>query len=354
MKKTIISFLFLCLIGCSESKRENTGQYGVGFVTLQTIDRSRLYKPDSDTNDYLYYRPLDLDMWYPAKLTRPDTVLVFRDILNLFEKRANYYTASNNWDGITSVIAQSFCEGYKCSDSVSLLNFKTSSHKNAPALDSRFPLVIYLCAFNGMSFENFALFEDLAEKGFVTVSISSIGRYPGDMTMELEDLLEQVNDAISSINVLKKYSNIDFSRIAVIGYSWGGLAGSILATKIPNVFCLISLDGSEFHHYGENADEDNNFNRIRDSQEFASMDISIPYFRLESSAIKDQSSQDSVYNFHKKISGKSYIFQIDSANHEDFSCLSSIVRKSGNCNNYQPFTKISEMVVTFLEDQLKK
>ena len=95
-----------------------------------------------------------------------------------------------------------------------------------------------------MSYENFALFEALAKKGFVVVSISSIGRYPGDMTMKNEDLLEQVNDAIASLNTLKQSSNIDFSKIGIIGYSWGGLTGAILADKIPDISCLISFDGS--------------------------------------------------------------------------------------------------------------
>jgi hypothetical protein len=48
-----------------------------------------------------------------------------------------------------------------------------------------------MTAFNGMSYENFALFEALANKGFVVVSISSIGRFPGDMTMKKADLMEQ-------------------------------------------------------------------------------------------------------------------------------------------------------------------
>jgi hypothetical protein len=353
MKQIILYFLILSLISCSNSKRKKTESYEVGFKTIQTVDKLRLYKPDSDTNDYFHYRPLDIDIWYPAKISRPDTVLLFGNILELLEKRANYYTASDQWDGITPVIAQSICEGYECSDSTSLLSFKTRSHKNGPALNAKFPLVIYMCAFNGMSYENFALFEDLAEKGFVTASISSIGRYPGDMTMKLEDLFEQVNDAISSLNVLKLSSNIDFSKIAIIGYSWGGLSAAILATRIPNVSCLISLDGSEFHNYNENEDENMDFNRIRDSKEFSSMDLSMPYLRLESSPAYNHKDEDSVYNFLVKLSGEKSVFTVDSAKHEDFSCLSTIVRKSGDCKGYQPFPTIAKLILAFLEDHVK-
>ena len=269
------------------------------------------------------------------------------------EKRANYYTASNAGNGITQQIAKSLCEGFKCSDTTKLLNFKTKTLKNASPVETKFPLVIYLCAYNGMSFENFALFEELAKKGFVVVSISSIGRYPGDMTMKKEDLMEQVNDAIASLNVLKQSSNIDFSKIGIIGYSWGGLSGAILASKIPNVACLISLDGSEFHHYGEAKDENSDFDGIKNSREFKNMRLSMPYLRLESSPLPDSVKEDSVYNFSEKLTNEKLIFKIDSTQHEDFSCLPVVVRESGNCKSNQYFNTISKLVISFLEEHLK-
>jgi predicted dienelactone hydrolase len=175
-------------------------------------------------------------------------VLTVHNLLGLLEQRANYYTASNAGNGIAAQIAQLFCDGFKCSDLTSLLGFKTNSLKNAAAVNGKFPLVIYLTAFNGMSYENFALFEALAKKGFVVVSISSIGRYPGDMTMKKQDLMEQVEDAVASINTLKQNPNIDFTKTGIVGYSWGGLAGAVLAGKLPDVSCIVSLEGSEFHH----------------------------------------------------------------------------------------------------------
>jgi len=261
-------------------KRDKVESYEAGYKVIQSYDKSRIYKPDTDTADYLHYRPLDIDIWYPAKVSKNDSVSLFRDILGLLEKRANYYTSSNAWNGITSQIAQSFCDGFKCSDSTKLLNYKTKSYKNAPTIDTKFPLVVYLCAFNGMSYENFTLFEELTKEGFAVISISSIGRYPGDMTMKKEDMLEQVNDAIETLQVVRQSSNINFSKIGIIGYSWGGLSGAILASKIPNVSCLISLDGSEFHHYGEAKEDDLDFNGIRNSPEFENLSLTMPYLRL--------------------------------------------------------------------------
>ena len=352
MKNFTVLVPLLFLISCSESNDKKTIAYSAGFKTIETVDKSRIYKPNTDTTDYLHYRPLDIDIWYPASSSASDTVLLFRDLLGLLDQRANYYTASKAGNGLSQQIAQLFCAGFKCSDTTKLLNFKTRSFKNASYINSKFPLVIYLSAFNGMSYENFTLFEDLASKGFVVVSISSIGRFPGDMTMKKEDLMEQADDAIASVNFLKQSPNIDFSKVGIVGYSWGGLAGSVLAGKIPNVACLISLDGSEFHHYGEAKEENAEFNNIRNSPDFKSLQLTMPYLRLESSpAITDKA--DSVYNFSEKLSTNKQIFIIDSAQHEDFGCLSLVVPESGNCKSNQTFNTISKLTAGFLEQQLK-
>ena len=353
MKHLLLPVALLFLLSCSQTKNDKALSYEAGFKIIRSVDTSRIYKPGTDTSNYLHLRPLDIDIWYPAKSSGTDSVLLFRDILGLLEKRANYYTASNAGNGITGQIAKSLCEGFRCSDTTKLLNFKTESFKDAAPVENKFPLVIYLCAYNGMSFENFTLFEALTRKGFIVVSISSIGRYPGDMTMKKEDLLQQVDDAVASLDVLKRSSNIDFSKIAIIGYSWGGLAGSILANRIPHAACLVSLDGSEFHHYGEAKDENADFNDTRNSQEFTNMSLSIPYLRLESSPLSDTAREDSVYNFSEKLTNEKVIFKIDSTQHEDFSCLPIVVRESGNCKSNQYFNTISKLTISFLEEHLK-
>ncbi len=327
MKNIFPLILFLFLLGCSQEKNEKSKLYRAGFKIVRTVDSSRIYKQGTKPSDLLHFRPVDLDIWYPAKINEKDSALVYRKILSLLEKRANYYTASDKWNGVTAQIAQSFCDGFKCSDTLHLLNYKTRSFKNAQPVDLKFPLVIYLCAYNGMSYENFSLFEELSAKGFVVVSVSSVGRYPGDMTMKEEDLLEQVNDALTAIKTLKTQPDIDFSQIGIIGYSWGGVAGAVLAGIVRHVSCLVLLDGSEFHRYGESKEEDSDFNGISNSSEFGNLKISVPYLRLESSPEAASGNADSIYNFSEKLSGVKLIFNIDSARHEDFSCLSAVVRE---------------------------
>jgi hypothetical protein len=119
------------------------------------------------------------------------------------------------------------------------------------------------------------------------------------------------------------------------------------------VSCLISLDGSEFHHYGESSEEDSDFNAIRESPEFKNLNLSIPYLRLESSLSPESSRMDSIYDFTEKLGGQKLIFEIDSARHEDFSCLSAVVRESGNCISNHHYSTILKLTMSFLEDHLK-
>lgn len=353
MIKTLIPIMLLFFYSCADKKNPKVEILVPGFMTVKTQDTTRVYKPDTAKTDYLHYRPLDLDVWYPAHSVTKDTSLLFHNILGLLEERANYYTASNAANGITRQLAQYFSDGLQCSDSTKVMNFKTNTFKNAAPVNAKFPLVIYLSAFNGMSYENFSLFEELAKKGFVVVAVSSIGRFPGDMTMQYEDLMEQVNDANAAISALKGYSNIDFTKIGVVGYSWGGLAGSVLAGKIPDIKCLISLDGSEFHQYGQDKEENADFDGIRFSTEFRNMKISVPYLRMESAPFVNSIKKDSVYNFSEKLIADKQIYKILNAQHEDFSSLPEVVKKSGNCESNQHYRTISKLTLSFLQDHLK-
>lgn len=353
LRSYLFGFTILILSGCDQSVKKQEKSYTAGFKILRVTDTSRIYKPGTDTSDYLHYRPVDIDIWYPAQSSQKDSTLHFIDFLDLLETRSNYYTASTLPDGIINQIAQSFCDVFKCSDSTGLIRLKTSSYKNSPFANGRFPVVLYLSSFNNMGYENYDLFEQLVRKGFIVVSISSIGRYPGDMTMKKEDLMEQVNDALFTLKYLSADPAMDLSRIGILGYSWGGLAGAVVAGKIANAACLISFDGSEYHHYGQVSKEDADFEEIRESNSFREMKLSVPYLRLESTFSEEKFSYDSVYNFADKLSGTKTILGIDSASHQDFCFFPTAVRTAGNCRQNKIYPAITALTISFLEDHLK-
>ncbi|MBS1530111.1 MAG: dienelactone hydrolase family protein, partial [Bacteroidetes bacterium] len=327
-------------------------RYRAGFRTIRFADRSRIYKPNTDTADYLHYRPVDVDIWYPADATTKDTAFNFKYFLDLFGSRANYYTASKAGDSIPAQFAKAFCQGFKCSTPAQLFSYKTSSYKDAKAAPGKFPIVLYLASYNGMGYENYKLLEDLAKRGYFVISISSIGRYPGDMTMKKEDMMEQVNDATAALKKLQNDPQADFSKLALLGYSWGGVGDAVLATKLQNVKCIISFEGSEFHHYGSDQNEDADFDGIKNGP-FQQMKLNIPYFRLESSPLVKDSKKDSVFDFQQKLSREHLILKVDSADHQDFCYLPVAVKASGKCQTGELYNTVSALTINYLDDHLK-
>lgn len=83
------------------------------------------------------------------------------------------------------------------------------------------------------------------------------------------------------------------------------------------------------------------------------MQIPVPYLRLERDQTIINVKEDSVYNFSEKLCSDNQIFTIDSAQHEDFTCLPQVVAKSGNCKPNQFFNIISKLTISYLEDHLK-
>jgi len=127
------------------------------------------------------------------------------------------------------------------------------------------------------------------------------------------DLMEQVADAHKIINRLKKSVNIDTTKIGVLGYSWGGLAASLVAMQRHDIATVVSFDGSEFHRYGYTKSEDDEFDETVNTPFFKNSALYVPYLRLESNPQPSKTKKDSTYNFLQKVSAAKQVIKIDSA-----------------------------------------
>lgn len=354
MHPAIYHLLFALLPALTYAQAPNNHvTWYAGYKTIHSIDSSRLYKPGVSASNPLYYRPVDMDIWYPAAKPDAGTGMIYKEFLSLFVNRPNFYSDTITPAGAINEAAKAFCDMNKCSDSTKLLYYKSASYKNAMPAKGRFPLVIYLASYGSNGFENYTLFEELAKQGIVVVSINSIGRFPGTMTMKYDDVMQQVYDALYSLNYLSRFSYINFSKIGIVGYSWGGVAGSILAGKISNSTCLVSLDGSEFHHYFSDKNEDADFDDIVKSKDFKN--IPVPYLRLEQNPpASNNAKKDSVYNFYEKLSPNTLILKVRNAEHYHFCNLPSVVNASGNCKDDGLYATITKLTVSYLNEQLRQ
>ncbi len=315
----LLCLIFTCKITLAQSQL-----YGIGYENGLLTDSSRIYKPGTQTTDRLHYRPLEIDLWYPATPSASASPIEYGQLLQLLQDRSNRFQNDTVFTNITQDLVASLCAGLNISDTAAFTHLRTKSYENAAPVLQPFPLIIYLCSFNGMSFENIHLLENLASHGYIVASITSVGRYPGNMSTDPADLWEQVKDGLFAIDQLKKADNVDRNKIGVIGYSWGGLAAILLSMSTNDPAAILSLDGSEMHHYGESAEDDSDFNRLRASPFFSSGKVHSAYTHLGRVDKQPDQQIDSIFNIFPFLSAQKQYIGFPGAQHEDFSSFPMI------------------------------
>jgi len=316
---SLVVFVAFFKVFCQE-----TVNYKAGFKTLQLVDSSRIYKPNTSKTDKLHYRPLDLDIWYPTT-EKGGKRLLFEDLYKLHEERANKYQDEIDYTGFSDelilYLAASF--GVEAKDGQRLLKVKSNSYSSTKPADGKFPLVIYMAGYNGMGWESFRLLEKLAENGFVVLSISSIGTYPGDMTNGLLDTMEQVHDAEFAFKTLKieKEPNVDFDNVGVLGLSWGGMSGVIMLNNHPEFKAMVSLDGSDTFYYGDTEEEDILLTEIYDANIINPQKTTSAFLHIEAGDRLDEFTPTGEYHYFKKINSSKNYLRFLNSKHEDFGSI---------------------------------
>jgi predicted dienelactone hydrolase len=335
-------------------KKDSLLLYNVGYRSIITVDSGRTYKPGVPASDKFYLRPVEMDIWYPAISSKLTTPMHYGEFINLLEQRSNRYQNDTVYKSLTTELVHYLGFNLKIPDSA-IVQMNTSSYLNAEAIRQCFPLILYMSAYNGISYENLGLFEFLAAHGYIVACITSVGRYPGNMSTKIADLMEQVNDGYFALRFLKNSALINSGEIGAIGYSWGGLAALLLTMKTPDIKALLSLDGSEIHYYGDSREEDNDFNDLRDSSFFKTNEVNIPYAYLESGNKQYDRQVDSIYNILPLISSKKYYIHLPKASHEDFSFLPSLISRIREINNDSTilYSLVKEFALNFNDKYLK-
>ncbi|WP_299526569.1 carboxypeptidase-like regulatory domain-containing protein [Winogradskyella sp.] len=349
MKKTslIASILFLIQLAFSQN-------YNAGFKSLQLKDSTRIYKPNTKVTDSLHYRPVDLDIWYPSK-EKNEKPLIFKDLFSLFEKRAVTYQDNDDFSGMTEELAQFYvAELGAGTDGKKLLDVKTSTYLNPKPIDVKHPVVIYMAGFNGMGFENYKILETLAQNGYLVVSIWSVGRYPGNMTNKMEDMMEQVYDAEFAINYLtnNKLVNTDFKNLGLIGCSWGGMSAAVFAKRNSQVKGFVSLDGTETHYFGENEEDDGYLQEIYDTNLLLPTKQNLDYLYLESGDKLDEFTPEKEFHYYKQLETKNYYLRFANSQHADFTSIPSILKFTKSAVKIH--NEIQSLTLAFLNKSLNQ
>jgi dienelactone hydrolase len=245
--------LGLCLIPCLMSGAlvrasepssfhftEPPGSYSVGFRVVQQYDNSRTYSATTNVDGTLVtregVRPLQTLIWYPAR-HGSGTPMTYGDYLNLFTSEDSF---SLTPDEAANVLRKDLVDYYADADQAA----KMRAGRDAKPEGGKFPLVIYAPSLSGPGFENADLCEYLASYGYVVIASPSIGTHSFKMTGGMEGAETQARDISFEIAFAGTIPQVVPSKIAVLGYSWGGMSNFFAAARDDRINALIALEGS--------------------------------------------------------------------------------------------------------------
>lgn len=125
-----------------------------------------------------------------------------------------------------------------------LLEAPMQASWNAPPAAGAFPVIVYAPGVGGPADENAELLEYLASHGYVVLSSAGMGADGKDVEDNLASVEPQVADLRALIRLAEANPQADARRLALLGWSWGGMTHLFAATQEPHVQALISLDGT--------------------------------------------------------------------------------------------------------------
>ncbi len=175
-------------------------------------------------------KPIQTLVWYPAQKAGAKSTTV-ADYAKLLETETSFEKPVLTKD------SADILEGIKPA-----LGSHTRAFRDAPARAGRYPVVVYAPSSAAPAWENADLCEYLASYGYVV--IASHGAFGGPGITDLTRGNEQAKDISFLLNYAEALPNADMAAIAVIGYSWGGLANLFAASRDKRIDALVGLDGS--------------------------------------------------------------------------------------------------------------
>ena len=218
------------------------GPYRVGFRVRQQYDRARVYQHarnpvTAQATSADRARPLQTLVWYPAVGT--GAALVYRDYLATVATEEEFSRTAEQVRRATDLLADA--GGARPQRA---LQSPVRALRNAAERPGKFPVVIYAPSHSAYAIENADLCEYLASHGYIVLATPSLGARAHAMTADLEGAEAQAADIGFLVGYAHTLAQADTSRIAVVGYSWGSLAGVLAAARDDRIRALVSLDGS--------------------------------------------------------------------------------------------------------------
>jgi dienelactone hydrolase len=252
MRKFVLFSLLsatMCVSNASNfSSPNNAGAYGVGFRVVQQYDHAHVYKQKIDltsgepaTGERT--RPLQTLIWYPTTKTAGKQ-LRYGDYLRSAATEVSFVRSDAEIDrDVAAALAENY-SGLSVEQTRTEMAQTMLAMRNTPAASGKFPVVVYAPGSSSSAHENADLCEYLASHGYVVLASASIGVNTRSITQDLEGAEAQAGDIAFLAGYAATLPQADGAKIAVVGYSFGGLSNVLAAARDDRISALVALDGS--------------------------------------------------------------------------------------------------------------
>jgi len=260
---------------------EQQGPYGVGLRVIEQYDYSRSFRPPIDDLGRPYEgepsRPLQTLVWYPA-VQGIGKHLDYGDYVSL-ESTETSFGRPQLMIGMEA--------RHLASMPTSTLTQTMWAIRDAQPASGKFPLIVYAPSFSSVSWENADLCEYLASFGYVVIATPAMGVHR-ESTQDVAGTNAQARDIAFLTSFAHSLPDVDPTKIAVIGYSWGGIANLFAAARDSRIKALVALDGSMRYYPGI----------VKEAGDVHPEQMSIPLlFFAGQHSIEEQSAREAQLNY---------------------------------------------------------
>jgi dienelactone hydrolase len=224
------------------------GPFTVGFRVVNQYDQSRAYKGDVDAVtgkavEGERARPIQTLVWYPAAAA--GTPMVFGDYLALTGSEDDFTRSEAQQRALANRLTKvNYLSESGPAQGREALAGPMRARRDAAPARGKFPVVVYAPSIGAPAAENPDLCEYLASHGYVVIASPSLGPHGRDMPNTLDGAETQAADIAFLAAYAHTLPQAAPGRLAVAGYSWGGIANVFAAAKDSRIKALVNLDGS--------------------------------------------------------------------------------------------------------------
>ena len=224
------------------------GPYAVGFRALDLIDATRTYRANVSFNGAPQMRdrarPVQTSIWYPA-VKGTGQALRYGDYLDLWSRQDGKPSAAQVRE-FRQMLRRACAETRSRSECDVLFEASVSARRDAQAARGRHPVVVYNAGGGKPSFDNSVLDEYLASYGYVVIASPNTWNWSQTRRVgkSIESAEASARDIEFHIGYARYLQYADTKKLAVMGYSWGGLAATLVGMRNSAVQAVVSLDGS--------------------------------------------------------------------------------------------------------------